>query len=242
MPLKPNARLLVAVLCLAFLPIPARAAAKKAAAHAETDVAVNLYGSFNQILSGAVSDGQTQSLANAAGGMIELRHIVHPWLGYEATYSLNRANQTSTSLTAACPNFGPCSPSNFIYPSTTVSAFAHELAGDWVFSARLANLRPFAIVGVGILLDVPVGSANNTELYCSSNPISCQYGTVPTQAARAPVFVYGAGFDWGLLPHLGLRAQLRGNLYHASELTKYYQAPASLAQTLEPMIGAYFRF
>lgn len=209
------------------------------AAHAETDAALSLYGSFNQILSGAVSDGQTQSLSNAAGGMIELRHIVHPWLGYEATYSLNRANQASTSLTTigGCP-FSPCP----YYPATTVSAFANQLSGDWVFSAKLANLRPFAVVGVGILLDVPVGSANNTEFNCTPNPISCQYGTVPTQAARAPVFVYGAGLDWGLLPHLGLRAQFRGNLYHAAELTREFQAPASLAQTLEPMLGAYFRF
>jgi len=56
------------------------------------------------------------------------------------------------------------------------------------------------------------------------------------------VFVYGAGLDWGLIPHLGLRLQYRGNLYKAPDLTKLYTSTGAFTNTSEPMIGAYLRF
>jgi len=56
------------------------------------------------------------------------------------------------------------------------------------------------------------------------------------------VFVYGAGLDWGVLPHLGLRFQYRGNLYKAPDLTKLYTSTNRFTHTAQPMIGAYFRF
>ncbi|MGA9583852.1 MAG: hypothetical protein WBQ95_00915, partial [Terracidiphilus sp.] len=64
------------------------------AAQAQTDVALSLYGAFSGTTNG---NGTTQSPANSAGGMIELRHIRNPLIGYEATYSYNRANQTYTA-------------------------------------------------------------------------------------------------------------------------------------------------
>jgi len=93
-----------------------------------------------------------------------------------------------------------------------------------VASLKIANLRPFALVGGGLLLDVPVS------------------GQVNTSTSTKPVFVYGAGLDWGLLPHIGLRLQYRGNLYKAPDLTKLFTSTDAFTQTAEPMIGAYFRF
>jgi opacity protein-like surface antigen len=105
-----------------------------------------------------------------------------------------------------------------------VSADAHEISGDWVASVRLVNLRPFALAGVGLLLDVPSGDQSSTD------------------TTTKPVFIYGAGLDWGLVPHLGLRLQYRGNLYKAPDLTRLYTSTDAFTHTAEPMIGAYLRF
>ena len=91
-------------------------------------------------------------------------------------------------------------------------------------SVKLANLRPFALAGVGLLLNEPVSGQSNT------------------QSATKPVFVYGAGLDWGLVPHLGLRFQYRGNLYKAPDLTTVYTSTGAFTHSSEPMLGVYFRF
>jgi opacity protein-like surface antigen len=189
-----------------------------AVAHAQTDVAASLYGAFSGRTNG---NGTVQSPANAAGGLIELRHISNPLVGYDVTYSYNRANQTYRPAVAACPagTTPPCTP---LSPAS-ISANAHELTADWVASVHAANLRPFALAGVGLLLNEPAGSQGNTS------------------SSRKPVFVYGAGLDWGLLPHIGLRFQYRGNLYKAPDLSKLYTSTSAFTRTSEPMIGVYFR-
>ena len=191
------------------------AASAAIAASAQTDVALSLSGAFSGTTTG---NGVTQSPANQAGGMLELRHISNPLVGYEATYSYNRANR---SYFAICPNTpGFCN----VAQMETVPANAHEITGDWVVSMGLANLRPFALAGVGMLMNVPAGSQTGTST-----------------STRA-VFVYGAGLDWGLLPHLGLRLQYRGNLYKAPDMVNAFQSTNAFTHTAEPMIGAYFRF
>lgn len=182
-------------------------------AFAQTDVALSVYGAFSGATNGS---GVEQSPSNAAGGMIELRHIHSPLVGYEATYSYNRANQAySLSGALPCPTSG-C--------TSAVSANAHEIAGDWVVSVHAANLRPFALAGAGILLNEPVS------------------GQASTTSSIKTVFVYGAGLDWGLLPHLGLRFQYRGNVYKAPGITTAFSSTGAFTHTAEPMIGAYFRF
>jgi opacity protein-like surface antigen len=190
-----------------------------AAAHAQTDVALSLYGAFSGSTDG---NGTVQSPSNSAGGLLELRHISNPLVGYDVTYSYNRANQTYSPSEVACPA-GEVPPCNPLTPAS-VSANAHELSGDWVVSVHGANLRPFALAGAGLLLNEPAGGQSNTS------------------SATKPVFIYGAGLDWGLVPHIGLRFQYRGNLYHAPDLTKAFSSTDKFTQTAEPMIGAYLKF
>jgi opacity protein-like surface antigen len=189
-----------------------------ASACAQTSVGLSLYGAFNQSTSG---NNTAQSPSNSAGGLIELRHISNPILGFEATYSYNRANQhySFDGPATACPTTGCTS----ITPAT-VKANAHELTVDWIPSLHLGSFRPFGVLGVGLLLNVPQSGDNTT-------------GT-----EHKPVYVYGAGLDWGLLPHLGLRFQYRGNLYKAPDLTSLYSSTDKFTRTAEPMIGAYFSF
>lgn len=189
-----------------------------ASARAQTDVALSIYGAFNGSTNG---NGIQQSPANSAGGMVELRHISHPLIGYDVTYSYNRDNQTYSTNNYSCPVVGPCPGP----PSpAAVSANAHELTGDYVVSVKLANLRPFGLAGVGLLLNEPVSGQSNT------------------QSSTKPVFVYGAGLDWGLVPHLGLRFQYRGNLYKAPDLTTVYTSTGAFMHSSEPTLGVYFRF
>ena len=207
---------------------------------AQTDVAVSAYGAFNQSTSGA---GTVQSPSNQAGFLIEARHIKNPLVGYEATYAYNRANQAYSSfINPPCPIGG----SSFCGPTTKTAAIpanAHEFTADWVASLKLANLRPFALAGGGLLVDVPSGGTLTTVSCGQFNPL-CHVSTTnaPTNTAIKAVFVYGAGVDWTLLPHLGLRFQYRGNLYKAPALTTAFSSTGSFTQTAEPMVGAFFRF
>jgi len=202
---------------LAFL-LAAVFAMGDAAGFAQTDVALSLYGAFTP-----ASNSSTirQSPANSAGGLFEIRHIAKPWVGYEGTYSFNRANQSYVPLSYACPVSGvlPCSA-----PLTaSVKADANEATADWIASVKLANLRPFALLGGGYVFNVPTG------------------GQLASNKADKVVYVYGAGLDWGVLPHIGLRIQYRGNLYKAPDLSQIYTSSGKFTQTAEPMIGLYFR-
>jgi opacity protein-like surface antigen len=186
-------------------------------AGAQTDVALSAFGAFTGTTNG---NGIVQSPSNAAGGLIELRHIANPLIGYEATYSFNRANQVYRPTIVVCP-VGVTPP---CMSSAPVSADAHEITGNWIVSVKVASIRPFALAGLGVLFDEPAGNQSNT-----------------TSSAQA-VYVYGAGLDWGLIPHIGLRLQYRGNLYKAPDLTRLYTSTNAFTHTAEPMIGAYFRF
>lgn len=190
------------------------AGAVSTAAHAQTDIAVSLYGAFSGATAG---NGTKESPSNAAGGLFELRHIRNPLIGYEATYSVNRANQVY-SLTGR----PPCASTGC--PVAAVSANAHEITGDWLVSLHIANIRPFALAGAGLLLNQPTGGQNNTT------------------SSDKPVFVYGAGLDWRFLPHIGLRLQYRGNVYKSPDVATAFSSTGAFAHTAEPMLGAYFRF
>lgn len=189
------------------------------AAYAQTDVGISLYGAFNESTSSTLV---RQSPSNSAGGLIELRHISNPFVGFDATYAYNRANQEYS-----LDNTIDCFP-NLCVPSAAVSANAHEITGDWLPSLKVGNLRTFALAGIGLLVDVPVAAQARSS--------------ISTHNSTKPVFVYGGGVDWGLLPHLGLRLQYRGNLYKAPDLTNAFTSTSAFTHTAEPMIGAYFRF
>jgi opacity protein-like surface antigen len=196
-----------------------------------TDVAVSLYGAFSGTTNG---NGTTQSPANAAGGLIEVRHIVNPIIGYEGTYSFNRANQTYSAL-IDCPGVG-CP----LTETEAVSANAHEISGDWVASLKVANIRPFALAGVGVLFNVPSGQPKLSYTSTGGGLPTFPPGSLTNNSTK-PAFVYGAGVDWGLVPHLGLRLQYRGNLYKAPDLTTIFTSTGAFTHTAEPMIGVYFR-
>jgi len=192
----------------------AAAQVREVGALGRTDVALSFYGAFSATTTGG---NVQQSPANSAGGIVEVRHIANPLLGFEGTYSFNRDNQTYSSTISCGLPCGSITP-------TTVKADAHEVTADYVASLKVLSLRPFALAGGGILFSQPTG------------------GQSSTMSATKGVFVYGAGLDWGLLPHIGLRLQYRGNLYRAPDLTTVYGSTSAFVHTSEPAVGAFFRF
>jgi len=171
-------------------------------ADAQTDAAASFYGAFSGTTSG---NGTVQSPSNAAGVLLELRHISNPLVGYELNYSFNRANQNYNNL-------------------EEIKAAAHEVGADWVVSFPVLMLKPFVLAGGGIIFFHPDSDQPD--------------GTNDTRF----VFVYGAGLDWTVIPHLGLRFQYRGNLYKAPDLSHAFTSTDAFTHTAQPMIGAYLRF
>lgn len=220
-------------LAVAVLAVPS------AIALGQTTAALSVYGAFNGSTN---ANGTVQSPSNAAGALVELRHISNPLVGYEATYSWNRANQaysyTPQVLCGVCAGYTTWTP---------VPSNAHEITGDWVVSMHVLNVRPFVLGGGGLLFNVPSsGSTTTTTDVTACVEPSCTTGfstsTTATRSETKGVFVYGAGLDWGVLPYLGLRFQYRGNLYKAPNLTALYTSTDKFTHTAEPMIGAYLRF
>lgn len=189
---------------------------------AQNSIAASLYGAFNQSTNG---NGVQQSPSNSAGVLLELRHISNPLFGWEATYAYNRANQAYRTSAA----------------SVSVPANAHQITGDWVVSLKLANLTPFALAGGGLLLNVPATSSVSV-VQCGTVTNTCQATTASTNTSTKGVFVYGAGVDWTVLPHLGLRFQYRGNVYKAAALTNAFSSTNAFTHNSQPMIGAFLRF
>jgi opacity protein-like surface antigen len=182
-----------------------------AVASAQTGIGLSMYGSWSGTTTG---NGVQQSPSVAAGGLFELRHISNPILGYEVTYSYNRSNQVYRCAGTGCITTVP----------QAISANAHSVTGDWIPSVHFANLRPFGVLGVGVIFTDPSG-----------NPPG-------TQTSTEAVYVYGAGLDVALVPHFGLRLQYRGNLNKAPDLSKLYTSTDTFKHTAQPMAGLYINF
>jgi len=71
-----------------------------------------------------------------------------------------------------------------------IKAGAHQVGFDWVVSFPVLMLRPFVLAGGGILFFHPD----------SNQPDS--------RSETKPVFVYGAGLDWKVLRHIGVRCSI----------------------------------
>jgi opacity protein-like surface antigen len=204
------------------------------ASQAQTSVALGVYGAFNGATSG---DGTKQSPANQAGGLVEFRQIKNPLVGYEATYSYNRGDQSLSHIFPPCP--GVSCPT---VSTAAIADNAHEVTGDWVVSLHAANLRPFALAGGGLLLNVPSGGTVTTTSCSNLEPLCSQSTTAAaTRTSTEGIFSYGAGLDWELLPHLGLRFQYRGNVYKAPAIANAFSSTNAFTHNAEPVIGIYFR-
>jgi opacity protein-like surface antigen len=226
-------------------------------AFSQTAIVVSAYGAFNRTATGDWYSTQ-QLPANQAGGLVEFQHLSGPFFGFEATYSWNRVNTTyshrfpGSKVLGYIPPLG-C-PEALGCPTETVSANAHEFTVDWNPSRLIFNeqLLLFGVLGGGMLAEVPSSNkATVVTVYPCGLPVDgvyCQQPEPPatvttssgTSSSFKPVYVYGAGLDWGLLPRIGLRVQYRGTFYSAPNMTKLFSPTGTYTHTAEPMVGIYF--
>lgn len=215
-------------------------------AGAQTTLAGSVFGSFRSStkIGSASGNSTSENPSNAAGVLLELRHIANPLMGYEVTYSWRRANEAYSGTVDS-----PCYPSNpdggCVVTTTTaaIPANAHQITGDWVVSLKFGNLRPFALAGGGLLFDVPAeGNATASSTACYLTLCSRTTSSISTRTQTRGLFDYGAGLDWTVLPHLGLRFQYRGDVSKAADLASRFTSTDKFTQNAEPMAGVFFRF
>ena len=133
-------------------------------------------------------------------------------------------------------------------PSCTVSTAAiadnaHEVTGDWVVSLHGANLRPFALAGGGLLLNVPSGGTVTTTTCGSINPLCSpeHYGCRCNQHLNRRRLCLRGRPGLGIVAAHGLRFQYRGNLYKAPAIANAFSSTNAFTHNAEPVIGIYFR-
>jgi opacity protein-like surface antigen len=192
----------------------AAAPERHAASRIQTDVGLNGYEALTSATSG---NGTQQTPSNGPGGMLELRQIVNPLVGYEMTFSINPSQQVYAPKAGACAL--ACNN-----PPTTISAETMVVGFDYVISKPMGNLRPFLLGGLGAFIAIPGATpfGNNTAI--------------------RPAYIYGGGLDYSFSTHLGVRLQYRGNYYNAPNISSIYPATGKLTQSAEPMGGIFYRF
>lgn len=211
---------------------------------AQTDVAVGALGSVyvqasgnNQITTGNPGVyNSTERTTSAAGAIVEVRHYFSPVRGVEAAYSWSRANPSYSMIGPLCN--GTVCPVYLNQTAAHLSASANEMTVDWVPSHQFSkHVRGFAIAGAGVLLTIPMSGQVT---------LPARNLTTGTTTSTNAVFVYGAGLDWLLPRHLGLRLQYRGNVYKAPNVIVTIPAldgnTNSLTHAAQMVAGISYRF
>jgi hypothetical protein len=203
--------------------VVAAAALCGATAQAQTDVALS---GFRTFTSSSTGSGTQQTPSESEGGLLEVRHIVNPLVGYEFEVTFNPANQSYIASNATPPSCFPTGPTGTppICKPLEVSGKATQFGATWVVSKKIGNLRPFALGGAGFVITVP-----------GSSPYS-------VNTVMRPDFIYGGGLDWTFVPHFGLRLQVRGNMSKAPNLSDLFNSTTKYTQIYEPMAGVFYRF
>jgi hypothetical protein len=196
-------------------------AAPTAQARNGSEPEFSIGGSFYEALTAnTTGNGTVQTTTNSEGGMLEMRYLQKPLLGFEFTYSYNPANQTIAPT--ASPNCGlnrTCAD-----PTVPLTVKASEVGVDYVASKKIGSLRPFAVGGLGFFI---------------SSPANSKY---EVQTVVRPAFIFGGGLDWAVASHFGVRVQFRDNIYHAPNLSNFNPATGQYTHTAEPMGGVYYNF
>jgi hypothetical protein len=157
------------------------------------------------------SNGVASNGGITAGVLAGVRRYKAPWLGYELTYAFDNANY---------------SYSNAAGTFASVKAPQNTSTGDYVVNipVPIVGLRPFGLAGAGFTHYTPQsGSAAGSE------------------SSTKPLFCYGVGLDYKVLPLVGMRFQYRALVYESP--TFGLSGPSGSASTTkEPSVGVFVSF
>lgn len=123
-------------------------------------------------------------------------------------------------------NYGYTRNRQYYTIGNTMQSSVHELTGAYVLRLPFEKVKPFAMVGGGALVFNPTGSGN--------------ISSADTQTR--PAFLYGAGLDYQLFSHFGVRAQYRGLVYKAPDFGVSYVSTGGRTHSAQPSIGFFFNF
>lgn len=229
---------LLSLAVLAALTLPAGAASRKTP-RGETDIAISGSGSFAQTATG---NGMTQTSPDWFGGIFEIRHSVSPLKSFEAAYSMVGPHySTYTTSVPITPSGFPCKPSCTFTPGPSRFVnFSQTLSADWVPTIHRGRFRPFAVLGIGLLIATPDAGQVNVVIPSNTGgkPVLNAF-SLTSQVTAA--YIYGAGTDWAIGKRWGLRLQYRGEMYKAPDLApSLYPATNAFIQNAEPSVGIYF--
>jgi len=192
-----------------------------------TDININLYGTFPMTATGPVpkeSTGQPasgftalrQSADPSAGFRFGVRHVFNPLFGLEFNVGYNSATQHFTGATP--------SQNGVVYSHAKPITFDYVVSMPHLFH----GLQPFALVGAGFI----------------SYNISST-GIFAAWPEKIPVAEYGVGVDYhpGLLPQfMAMRFQFRGLVGHAPDYRLPPLATNNVVNISEPQVGLVFKF
>jgi hypothetical protein len=168
---------------------------------------------FGQFSGNVDANGIEDKPTYSTGTLATARQSLHPWLGWEINYGYTRFAERYKAAT-----YG-----------TQVQNNLHEVSGAYLVqlpTIPILGLQPFGAVGVGALIFLPTTTG----------------GQKYSQQTRVPL-LYEFGVNYPLLTsHIGLRLQYRGLSYKVPDFNAPSLTTQARRQTMEPSVGAYFRF
>ena len=158
-------------------------------------------------------NGISQHSTDTGGLLVGYRYHFDRWLAAEADYGYDRNTQQ---------NFTSSGPFN-------VQASVHQATADLVVTLPgILRVNPYVLAGAGALVFNP-----------TNNPGQSVPGAL--RQAKA-TFVYGAGVDFMLVRHVGIRAEYRGFVYNRPDFELAALNSQTTTHTAQPSAGVVFRF
>lgn len=180
----------------------------------QTDLSVGIYGQLTDTrmpttispYTGGVTTTQTIQAASTSPGVFTTFHqSFKPWLGYNVNFGYTRFSENYSYGIDSVPTPPATSPVHSTYSQGSLRTNMTDLTIAWVFNGpHNGRLTTFGQFGGGGLFFLPVDRVL---------PLSYRPATYQTR----PTMIFGAGINYKLTGHLGLRAEYRGLFYKSPD-------------------------
>jgi len=195
------------VLVVSVLAVPCLCIAQESS---KMDVSINVNGLFPRHTE---NNGLGQRGSASAGVLASFRYSPSRFVTFEFNYGHARDTQYFTNAGV----------------QSSVHTGVHEVTGAYVLNLpwRSRRLRPFALLGAGIM---------------QFNPISPGTSVSGTQSQTKPAVLWGAGVNYDLSRHLALRLQYRGLFYAGPDFKVAFLKTDRWQPMSQPSFGIVYRF
>ena len=176
----------------------------------KADISINVNGLFP---SHAENNGLAQSASSSAGVLASLRYSPSRFATFEFNYGRARDTQYFTNAGV----------------QSSVHTGVHEVTGAYVLNLpwHTSRIRPFALVGAGIM---------------QFNPINSGTSVPGAQSQTKPAVLWGAGVNYDLSRHFAFRLQYRGLFYAGPNFNLVSLKTDRWQPMSQPSFGIVYRF